>query len=416
MTTFTDDAKPRAAASWQWLLILFTAASFVETIFWGQMGAFTPLHLPKLGVAPADVPAWTGLIASLSNVIGIPLLPFWGALADRYGRQPLIVRSFVAHLLAGGVTMLAGSVWVFVIGRAVMSFALGNSGLMMTTLSERVPAKRVGLAFSIMNSASPLGAVVGPLLGGPIVDAFGFPALLLIDVALMLIVILALTLGYRDAFRGAARGPLLRMAVDSVRIIGDSPRLRTLFPALFMLFAGWMLAFTYVPLAVTTLYRGSEPGTAVGVVMGASGVVTLVLAPLMGVLADRFGHWRVLFIGSIVGVILWPTPALMPDLTTFAVAWAILNGVISGVFALSFSVLSTSAPSEVRGRVMSFAYLPVNVGFMVGPAIGAIVTRQSVFAVFPTAAVLTALGVGALTIAARIGPGQPGAAKAGTAE
>jgi hypothetical protein len=51
--------------------------------------------------------------------------------------------------------------------------------------------------------------------------------------------------------------------------------------------------------------------------------------------------------------------------------------------------------------VMSFAYLPVNVGYMVGPAIGSVVTRGSVFAIFPTAAVLTALGIGVVWIAAR---------------
>ena len=407
MTTSIGDASAeRASTSWKWLLALFTAASFIETVFWGQMNAFTPLHLPRLGVPLADVLAWTGLVTSLSSVIGIPFLPFWGALADRYGRQPLIVRSFVAHFVAGVVTMLAGSVWVFVIGRAVMSFSLGNSGLMMTTLSEQAPPRRIGLSFSIMNSAAPLGAVVRPLLGGPIVDRWGFPTLLLIDATLMLAVILAMTFGYRDTFRGKEGGSLLRMAVDSVRLIGQSSRLRALFPALFLLFAGWMLAFAYVPLAITTLYHGPEPGTAVGVVLGASGVVTLLLAPVMGALADRHGHWRVLFIGATVAVALWPMPALMPDLVSFAVAWAILNGSVSGVFALSFSVLSSSAPTEVRGRVMSFAYLPVNVGFMIGPAVGSVVTQASIFAVFPVAAVLTALGVGALAIAARVGRAQ----------
>jgi hypothetical protein len=44
---------------------------------------------------------------------------------------------------------------VFILGRTIMSFALGNSDLMMSTLSERAPRQRTGLAFSIMNSATP---------------------------------------------------------------------------------------------------------------------------------------------------------------------------------------------------------------------------------------------------------------------
>jgi hypothetical protein len=47
----------RAPVTWVWLLSLFTAAGFVEAVFFGQINAFTPLYLPALGIAPADVPA-----------------------------------------------------------------------------------------------------------------------------------------------------------------------------------------------------------------------------------------------------------------------------------------------------------------------------------------------------------------------
>jgi MFS family permease len=391
----------RASSSWVWLLTLFTVAGFAETVFFGQLNAFTPLYLTKLGIPPNAVREWTGAIIAISSAVGLPFLPFWGALADRYARQPIIVRSFVAHLLAGIIMALASNIWVFMLGRSVTSLALGNSGLMMTTLSERTPARRVGLAFSIMNSAPPIGAFVGPLIGGPIVDHAGFRALILIDVLMLLAVALALSIGYRDDFKGANRGSLLAMAADSVRVIARSPRLRALFPALFLVFAGWMLAYAYVPLAIGALYRGDTPGTTVGIVLGVGGLIALVLGPLVGTLADRFGHWRVLFIAVALEIVLWPLPALAQGLVGFSLLWAALNGVATAAFALSFTVLSNSAASDVRGRVMSFAYLPVTVGFMVGPALGSIVTRGGLFAVFPVAAIITALGMGALAVAAR---------------
>jgi hypothetical protein len=54
------------------------------------------------------------------------------------------------------------------------------------------------------------------------------------------------------ALLGRAGRPLrppagARARVGSVGLIWDSRRLRFLFPALFVLFAGWMLANTYVP-------------------------------------------------------------------------------------------------------------------------------------------------------------------------
>ena len=172
---------------------------------------------------------------------GIPFLPFWGALADRYSRQPMVVRSFVIYLLAGIVSVLAGNVWIFVIGRSLMSFSLGNTGLMLTTFSERTPSTRQGFAFAVMSSASPIGAFVGPLIGGPIVDHYGFRAFMWVDVALMFIVVLSLSLGYYDSYRGKSKDSVWHMAGDSIRVSFQAGRLRTLFFAFFLLYAGWML-------------------------------------------------------------------------------------------------------------------------------------------------------------------------------
>ena len=387
------------SSAWVKLLCLYTFASLVETVFYGQFGAFTPLYLPKLGIQPGEIARWTGLIAAATGLVGLPLLPFWGALADRFSRKPVIIRSFAIELLAGLIAIAASSIWIFLLGRIITSLALGNSGLMMTTLAERAPSNRQGLAFSIMNTAGPLGIFLGPLMGGPIIDRWGFKTLLAIDAVLLALVVLALTFGYRDSFKGSSRQPILRMAGDSIKIILRSSRLRTLFPALFMLFAGWMLALSYVTLAIKQLYNGPDLGTTVGFVLGAGGLVALVLTPLFGALADRYGMWRLLFIGSVVEVLLWPLPALTHGLIGFGIAWALINGLGSGVFALSFSVLAQSANENIRGRVMSFAFLPVNMGLFLGPAIGSLITRVSVFAIFPAAAVFTALGIALLVLA-----------------
>jgi MFS family permease len=136
----------------------------------------------------------------------------------------------------------------------------------------------------------------------------------------------------------------------------------------------------------------------IGLILGAGGLLALVISPLFGMLADRAGHWRVLIIGATLGVILWPVPGLVRGLLAFGIAWSIISGLFSGVFAISFSVLANSASPEIRGRVMSFAYLPVNMGYILGPAIGSVITNISIFSIFPAAAVITALGILALIV------------------
>ena len=365
------------------------------------MTAFTPIYLRDLGMAQSQIPAMVGIIAAIVGAAGIPFLPFWGALADRYSRKPMVVRSFVVYLLAGTLSMLAGNVWIFVIGRSLMSLSLGNSGLMLTTLAERTPTNRHGLAFAIMNSAGPVGAFVGPLFGGPIVDRWGFRTLMGINVLIMVIVILALTFGYIDSYRGKSQAPILHMAADSIRVSFQAGRLRTLFFAFFLLYAGWMLVFSYLPLVVTTLYKGNNPASAIGYVLGSGGLLALILAPIFGSLADRFGFWRILMIGAAFETILWLVPFWTRSLLPFAIISCILTGLASAVFSISFNVLSTSAPASIRGRVMSFAYLPVNLGFSFGPLLGSKLVGLNLFYIYPAAFLLTGLGLFVLNIAHR---------------
>ena len=388
-------------ASWKWLLGLYTVASFLETVFWGQMTAFTPIFLRDLGLAPSQIPAMVGIIAAIVGAAGIPFLPFWGALADRYSRQPMVIRSFVVYLIAGTISVLAGNVWVFVIGRSLMSLSLGNSGLMLTTLAERTPNARQGLAFAIMNSAGPVGAFVGPLFGGPIVDHWGFRALMWINVMVMVVVILALSFGYVDSYRGKSQAPILRMAADSIRVSFQAGRLRTLFFALFLLYAGWMLVYSYLPVVVTSLYKGNNPATAIGIVLGAGGLLAMLLAPIFGSMADRFGYWRILMIGAAFETMLWLVPYWTRSLIPFAVITCILSGLAAAVFSISFNVLSTSAPIDIRGRVMSFAYLPVNLGFSFGPLLGSRLVELNLFYIYPAAFLFTGFGLFVLILARR---------------
>ena len=50
---------------------------------------------------------------------------------------------------------------------------------------------------------------------------------------------------------------------------------------------------------------------------------------------------------------------------------------------------------------MTFAYLPANIGFVIGPGVGSVIASVDVFLVFPTAAALTLLGLAAVIFAWR---------------
>ncbi|MBI3522700.1 MAG: MFS transporter [Chloroflexi bacterium] len=389
-------------SGWKRMLALFSLASFVEVIAYGQLSAFTPLHLPTIGVAPQDVAFAVGALTAGANILGVAFLPFWGVLADRYGRKPLIIRSFAATGAGLAMAALARDVVGFGVARGLTALNLGNSGLMMTTLAERAPAARIGFAFGVVNGAGPLGAFLGPLVGGPLVDLYGFSAILAVDAVLLGAVVLMLVFGYRDGFIPERNGPpILRGAFDGLALIWRSPRLRYLFPAMLVMFAGWLLTFTYVPLVVATIHSGPDVATAIGIVLGAGGLVTLAASPGIGALADRFGIWRMLYVFAIADALLWLLPWSTRDYIPFVLAWALVNGIGSGVFSLSFNALSESATDATRARVMTFAYLPLNLGLIVGPGIGGLAASADPFNVFPLATLFALSGVAFLAIAKR---------------
>jgi MFS family permease len=291
---------------------------------------------------------------------------------------------------------------MFTFARGLNALNLGNSGLMMTSLHESAPAARLGFAFGVVNGAGPFGAFIGPLVGGPIVDRYGFNVVLGIDAALLALVVAGLAFGYRDAFvPSPARPPILRSAFEGLASIWGSPRLRALFPALLVVFSGWMLTFIYVPVVVQRIHGDDGLGTAVGVALGASGLVTLVASPSIGAIADRLGHWRTLYMAAIVQGVLWLLPWVTREYWGFVVAFAIVSGIGSGVFSLSFNVLASSVTDQARARVMTFAYLPLNLGFIVGPGLGTLIVGRDPFLIFPTAALFELAGVAMLAYAAR---------------
>ena len=59
-----------------------------------------------------------------------------------------------------------------------------------------------------MNSAGPVGAFVGPIIGGPFFDTYGLPPLIWANATAMLGLVALLTIGYDDPYRGRAGRPL----------------------------------------------------------------------------------------------------------------------------------------------------------------------------------------------------------------
>jgi MFS transporter, DHA1 family, multidrug resistance protein len=384
--------------NWRVTVALFALTGIVESFAFGHLSAFTPLYLEQLNVRPDLIPRWTGVLAAISFLLGIPLLPFWGVWADRYSRKLVIIRSSYAAALMFALLALSGNVWQLAGARMLSGLVLGNTGVMLAVQAEITPRDRLGLAIGLVTAGNPLGIALGPLFGGFIVQRWGVATLLLIDAALTLVVALLLTILLREEPR--VRRSDARIGVllwESVANIARSPLVLRLFGLAFVVMLGISLATPFVPLRISQLYGGPETQVAViiGAIVSSMGVAMAISTPFWGRLSDRIGYVPVLRAGVLCVALMFGVQALAWSLPLF-VAGRIGQGLVQGgIDSAIVALIALRTPADKRASVLNLSRLPVQLTWFLGPILGALLSPLGLLTIFGAAALLSLLGFGA---------------------
>jgi MFS transporter, DHA2 family, methylenomycin A resistance protein len=125
-----------------------------------------------------------------------------GALGDRYGRKRLFLGALALFLAGSVVCAVASALGVLLAGRVVQGIAAAAilpGALSLVTQLEPDPQRRARL-IGIWAMVSGLSFVLGPLLGGALVDTLGWPAIFSINVP---IVLAAIAVGMRTITESA---------------------------------------------------------------------------------------------------------------------------------------------------------------------------------------------------------------------
>jgi len=362
--------------SWVMLTAFFALASFVETMLFSNLGAFTPVYLQYLGFDDAEIKFWTGILASVAMLLGFWFVPMWGVLADRYGRKPLIVRSFAVEAVAVVILALAPNIWIFTLGRMLTGLALGNTGLMFASLSEHAPRHRVGLAISLVTSAQPLGGVFGSFLGGFIVSAFGIIALWWFNAFLIASVFMLLVLFYHEPFTPKPTPPIFTMLRGALRAVTTTPTVVRYFIFSFIAMCGFFFTSPFVSTRLIEIAQTSDAGATIGIVFGIAGIATLIVTPVWGTLADKFGPARVLPVATFMAACAYIPLFFASTIPEFTIFYFVLAAFSPAINSLTFTTIGLATPPERRNAVMSMLYMPLNAAIIVAPTLASVLTTQ----------------------------------------
>ncbi len=285
----------RSATGWKLTLLLFFLTSAIESYGYSHLGSFLPVYLQSMQVH--DTTTWVGVLNAITFVFGLPLVPLWGAWANRYGGKAIIIRSAYVEALVFSVLGFSHTLPGAVIAMSMVGFQLGNTGIMLSSIRRLVPNDQVGSAVSAFSVASPVGMALGPLIGGWLVNATALTLhdLYFIDALLSVLTGTMLLFFYQEAPHIPAVSNFhvesaWSTAWKSVRFTFSLSVTWILFGIYLLLMVARQMVNPYVPVAIEQIYRNHGGLTiAIGGMMGLTALVGAVITIVAGRIGDGVG-------------------------------------------------------------------------------------------------------------------------------
>ncbi|GLZ35151.1 MFS transporter [Lentzea sp. NBRC 105346] len=317
-----------------------------------------------------------GLLLALYDGAEVVLKPVFGSLADRIGPRPVLLGGLLAFALASFVFVLAGNPALVGVARLGQGAAAAAFSPAAGALVARLSPRRIGRAFGGYGAWKSLGYTLGPLLGGVLITAGGYPLLFGTLAALALVVALW-------AFAVVPAVPPLPRArqtvVDLARRLSQPSFVRPTV-VLAATTAALAVGVGFLPVANTGL-TPVVTGAAVSVLSLCSALVQ----PWAGRARDagRLGDRTGLAGGLVVTALGMVLAALVPGFLGVLAAAVFIGTGVGLATPLAFAQLASGTPESRLGQTMGAAEVGRELGDAGGPLlVGAIAVALSLDAGF----------------------------------
>ena len=324
--------------------------------------------------------------------------PFWGMLADRFGRRIMLQRSLFGFAVCLGAMGLATEPWHLLAIRAVEGLFGGFMASAAALISTTSPPERVSIGIGRTHAARVLGMAAGPIPGGLMADYAGYRPACFAAMAFAFAAFVIVTLFTRETVRRALQDATTEIV--SLRRVITSGAFLSVFGAILVTRMAERTFDPVLPLLVAQTTDGTAVASATSAIAAsgllASGVAAAVIGHLVAGKASR-----TLFILLVLTAAAFAPIAFIPGwwpLLGFRIATGLLLG---ASFTIALSLVALETPLERRSAALGIIGSGSSYGSALGFFLAGILSPISLTSVFLAdsllilaAAVLFALGRG----------------------
>lgn len=345
---------------------------------------FLALFINTLG----DFDKWqlnilTGVAFAITFLAKAIVSPYWGKLADQYGRKPMCLRASLGMTFTITACGFVPNVWILIVLRAIQGCFSGYINNANAIVAASVPIEKSGKALGTLATGNVVGTLLGPLLGGVLADTFGYRESYYVTGVMMLVVFVTTALFVHEQFT-----PISKSQMVPVKQIFHQIQYPMLIWGLFVttmvIQAANMSMTSVISLLIKELAKDqSRVALVSGIITSLPGVVTLIASPLLGMLSDHIGPEKVLVNGLLLAIICFIPMSFVTNIWQLGVLRALLGISDAALLPAIQSLMTYYVPKSGFGRIFSYNQSFQAMGSVGGPMMGAVVASifsyQSVF-------------------------------------
>jgi DHA1 family multidrug resistance protein-like MFS transporter len=361
---------------WKKNLFVLSIAVFIAGIAFSEIMPFLSLYINTLGnFSHQQLNFWSGIVYSGTFIVSAVVSPWWGKLADKKGRKPMILRAGIGMSVVIACMGLVQNVWQLLLLRMLQGVFAGFISNSNALVATETPKTNSGQALGTIASATTAGTLLGPLVGGALTSIFSYRITFMITGGLLLLCsILVLFFIHEDDFK-----PVTAKKLDKASGVIKSLRSPHLIFGLLLttliIQAANNSINPIVSLYVRQLLNGHGNVVFIsGVIAALPGIATFLAASRFGALGDKIGTHKIIVAGFIAASIFFFLTAFVRNTVELGILRFLVGFSDACLFPQVQTMLTKNSPAAVTGRIFSWNQSAMYIGNIVGPLLGSFVS------------------------------------------